>query len=92
MTGEAKEQLVTAFKTSNYTVSVHKRIRSAAGRSKPAIESAVKEAFAPEARVQFETAPELISGIELTANGQKIAWSIADYLATLGTKSRRRDF
>jgi F-type H+-transporting ATPase subunit b len=31
----------------------------------------------------FETAPDLISGIELTTNGQKVAWSIADYLASL---------
>ena len=27
--------------------------------------------------------PELVNGIELSANGQKVAWSIADYLATL---------
>jgi F-type H+-transporting ATPase subunit b len=33
--------------------------------------------------IRFETAPELISGIELTTNGQKVAWSIADYLASL---------
>ena len=31
----------------------------------------------------FETAPDMVSGIELTTNGQKIAWSIADYLASL---------
>jgi F-type H+-transporting ATPase subunit b len=36
-----------------------------------------------EVNVRFETAPDLISGIELTTNGQKIAWSIADYLASL---------
>jgi len=33
--------------------------------------------------LRFETAPDLISGIELTTNGQKVAWSIADYLASL---------
>jgi F-type H+-transporting ATPase subunit b len=33
--------------------------------------------------IRFETAPDLISGIELTMNGQKVAWSIADYLASL---------
>ena len=43
----------------------------------------MKETFAPDAQVQFETAPELVSGIELSTNGQKVAWSIADYLATL---------
>ena len=43
----------------------------------------MKETFAPDAQVQFETAPELVSGIELSTNGHKVAWSIADYLATL---------
>ena len=43
----------------------------------------MKETFAAEIQVQFEISPELISGIELSANGQKVAWSIADYLATL---------
>ena len=33
--------------------------------------------------VRFETAPDLVGGIELSANGQKVAWSIADYLASL---------
>ena len=33
--------------------------------------------------IRFETSPDLISGIELTKNGQKVAWSIADYLVSL---------
>lgn len=33
--------------------------------------------------LRFETAPELISGIELSANGYQLAWSIDDYLATI---------
>jgi F-type H+-transporting ATPase subunit b len=37
---------------------------------------------------EFETAPDLISGIELTTNGQKVAWSIADYLASLEKGTR----
>ena len=82
MTGEAKEQLAAAFKTSNRMVSVHSAFDLPPAQ-RTAIESAVKESFAPEARVQFETAPELVSGIELSTNGQKVAWSIADYLATL---------
>ena len=82
LTGEAKEQMVNAFKTSNHVVSVHSAFDMPPAQQS-AIESAVKETFAPEARVQFETAPELVSGIELSVNGHKIAWSIADYLATL---------
>ena len=82
LTGPAKDQMATAFKTSNHTVSVHSAFDLPQAQ-KTAIESSVKEMFAPDAKVQFETAPELVSGIELSTNGHKIAWSIADYLATL---------
>lgn len=47
------------------------------------IESAIIEAFPDAAQVRFEIEPELISGIELTMQGRKIAWSVSDYLATL---------
>ncbi len=82
LTGAAKERLSTAYKTSNHTVTIHTRVRSSPAQ-RVAIENAVKESFAPDAQVQFETAPELVSGIELSINGHKIAWSIANYLATL---------
>jgi F-type H+-transporting ATPase subunit b len=34
-------------------------------------------------RLRFETSPELISGIELVTSGQKLGWSIAEYLRAL---------
>jgi F-type H+-transporting ATPase subunit b len=48
-----------------------------------AIQHALNETFSAEIHVRFETAPNVISGIELTANGRKVAWSIADYLTSL---------
>jgi F-type H+-transporting ATPase subunit b len=48
-----------------------------------AIQNALNETFSAEIHVRFETAPDLVSGIELTSNGQKVGWSIADYLASL---------
>ncbi|MEO7598789.1 MAG: F0F1 ATP synthase subunit B, partial [Opitutus sp.] len=48
------------------------------------VQHAINEAFSIDAHLRFETAPDLISGIELTANGQKVSWSIADYLTSLG--------
>jgi len=48
-----------------------------------AIQQTLNETFSAEIPIRFETAPDLISGIELTSNGQKVAWSIADYLASL---------
>jgi len=48
-----------------------------------AIQNALNETFSAEVHVRFETAPDLVCGIELAANGQKVGWTIADYLATL---------
>lgn len=48
-----------------------------------ALQNAINETFSADIRVQFQTAPELIAGIELSSNGQKVAWSITDYLASL---------
>jgi F-type H+-transporting ATPase subunit b len=48
-----------------------------------AIQNALNETFSAEVRVRFKATPDLVSGIELSTNGQKVAWSIADYLATL---------
>jgi F-type H+-transporting ATPase subunit b len=61
-------------------------VRSAfelAAPQKTAIEEGVKAILGDEMGIQYETSPGLISGIELTANGRKIAWSIADYLTSL---------
>jgi F-type H+-transporting ATPase subunit b len=52
-------------------------------KQRAAIQNALNETFSAEIHIRFESAPDLISGIELTTNGQKIAWSIADYLASL---------
>lgn len=47
------------------------------------VESAVSEIAAGTIHCRFEKAPEQISGIELTAAGYKVAWSIEDYLRAL---------
>ena len=49
-----------------------------------AIEAALRESLGSEIQIQFATAPHLVSGIEVSMDGQKVAWSIADYLAALG--------
>ena len=47
------------------------------------IQNALNETFSAEVHVRFESAPDLVSGIELTASGQKVGWSIDGYLASL---------
>ncbi len=61
-------------------------VRSAfdlAPEQRQSIENSVKEMLAATASVRFEVAPNLVSGIELVMNGQKVAWSISGYLASL---------
>jgi F-type H+-transporting ATPase subunit b len=61
-------------------------VRSAFNLSDPqkrAIADALKPLVVEGTQLDFETKPELISGIELIANGQKIAWNISDYLGEL---------
>jgi F-type H+-transporting ATPase subunit b len=50
------------------------------------IRNALNETFSAEIRVRFEAAPDRICGIELMADGQKLGWSIADYLTSLDRK------
>ena len=80
---QAKRNLGEAFKSA----SAPALLRSAFDlpeTQRTAIQNAINETFSANIAIRFETAPELISGIELTVNGQKVAWSIADYLAALG--------
>ncbi|MCK6517703.1 F0F1 ATP synthase subunit delta [Myxococcota bacterium] len=50
------------------------------------IQNAVNETFSADVRLSFVTAPELVTGIELTTNGMKVAWSISDYLQSLESR------
>ena len=82
MDGKTKESLAEVFKASSQPTLVRSAFDLPA-EQRAAIQKALNETFSAEIHVRFETAPDLISGIELTANGQKVAWSIADYLAAL---------
>lgn len=82
MNGQAKAGLAEALKAT----AVPALVRSAFDlppQQRTAIQNAFNETFSCIVPLRFETAPELVSGIEVTANGQKVAWSIADYLSSL---------
>jgi F-type H+-transporting ATPase subunit b len=80
--GEAKESLAKALKTSADPVLVRSAFDLPA-EERAAIQHALNETFSAKIHVRFETMPDVISGIELTANGRKVAWSIADYLTSV---------
>jgi F-type H+-transporting ATPase subunit b len=48
-----------------------------------AIQAALDARFDQPIALHFENQPDLVSGIELSAQGQKLAWSMACYLADL---------
>lgn len=80
--GPAKEKLTAALATGAAPALVRSAFELPE-EQRATIQRALDTTFSAEVRVQFETAPDLISGIEFSANGQKVAWSIADYLAAL---------
>ncbi len=82
MDGKAKADLGAALKTASDPGLVRSTFELPP-EQRAAIQNALNETFSAEIRVRFETAPDLVSGIELTTDGRKVAWSIADYLASM---------
>jgi F-type H+-transporting ATPase subunit b len=76
LNGEAKHVLAEALKTASEPALVRSAF-DLPDRPAGGIQNALNETFSAEVRVRFETAPDLVSGIELSSNGQKVAWSIA---------------
>ncbi|WP_291010702.1 F0F1 ATP synthase subunit B [Hydrogenophaga sp.] len=68
-------------------------LRSAFELAQPqreAIHTALEACFGQPVPLKFEATPELVSGIELSAKGQKLAWSISDYLLALSSDLEER--
>ena len=82
LNADAKEDLAEALSTASAPALVRSAFDLPA-EQRAAIQQALNETFSDEIQVRFETAPDVISGIELTVNGRKVAWSIAEYLASL---------
>jgi F-type H+-transporting ATPase subunit b len=80
--GKEKEEMKAAFKSPSPATVVRSTFDLPAAQ-RSAVEEAIKETLAIEPPVNFQTAPDLVSGIEITASGRKIAWSIEDYLKSL---------
>jgi len=79
---KSKSVLGDAFKKNSVPALVRSAFDLPAGQ-RAAIQNALNETFSADIHIRFETSPDLVSGIELSANGQKVGWSIADYLASL---------
>ena len=79
---EAKAQLSQALKTTKEPSLVRSAFELSP-EQRAAIQHALNVAVSADVSLRFETAPKLVSGIEITTQGQKLAWSIAHYLDAL---------
>jgi F-type H+-transporting ATPase subunit b len=82
MDGPAKATMGAALKSASDPAVVRSAFALPA-EEHAKIQNAINETFSADIHLRFETAPDLVGGVELTANGQKVAWSIADYLTSL---------
>ena len=82
---KAKQLLGDALKNSSQPALVRSAFELPADQ-RAAIQNALNETFSAVVRIKFEESQDVICGIELTANGQKVAWSISSYLNGLSKK------
>lgn len=81
LNGDEKKQLFAAFSASKNLITVQSTFDLIQSQQEE-IEKSVKELLGNTIQFTFQTNPEMISGIELNANGYKLAWSISEYLAS----------
>ena len=82
MDSQTKECFAAALKAAAQTAFVHSAF-VLPDAQRATIQVALNQTLSADIKLHFETAPELVSGIEITAGGQKIAWSIRNYLASM---------
>jgi F-type H+-transporting ATPase subunit b len=82
MNGDAKLAFAEALRTASERALVRSAFELPTDQ-RAAIQNTINEIFLADIPLRFETAPDLVSGVELSVNGQKMAWSISDYLSSL---------
>ena len=82
LTGKDRELLEAALKNSSRPTIIRSGF-TLPQEQRAAIQRALNTTFSADLQIDFIVAPDVISGIELTASGQKIAWSIVDYLSSM---------
>ncbi|MFO7704656.1 MAG: F0F1 ATP synthase subunit delta [Halopseudomonas sp.] len=87
--GEALAALSSALKATSESAPA--LVRSAfelPAAQQATIKTALDERFGQPIALSFETTPDLVAGIELSVQGQKLAWSIAHYLSALASSAQ----
>ena len=82
LSAEDRKQLAAAIEAASDAALVRSAFELPA-QQRTEIDQAISEIRGAAVRVSYESVPGLISGLELSAGGRKLAWSVADYLAAL---------
>lgn len=80
--GAPKDTLVAALSGTKDDVVVRSAFELSAAQQR-AIHKAIADTFDVKLKLHYATDPALVAGIELVAQGQKISWTLSDYLAQL---------
>ena len=88
LNGEVKKELVASIQTAKQSSLVRSAFElPPEQRSK--LQTALNETMSADVQIQFETVTDLISGIELSVNGKKMAWNVNEYLKTIEIGAKR---
>ena len=79
---DEKKKFVEAFKSNSDAILVRSAMELSP-KQKEEINNAINETLNAKAAIQFKISRDIISGIELSANGYKLSWSFSEYLHSL---------
>jgi F-type H+-transporting ATPase subunit b len=82
MGGKEKDALASALKAASNAAIVRSAF-DLPPEERAKVQYAINVAISADVHLRFETAPDLVCGIELSTNGMKVGWSIKDYLSSL---------
>ena len=79
---DEKKQFIEAFKSNENTILI-KSAFDLPVKQQHDISKAVDAVLGTKTPLEFKTAKDIISGIEITTNGYKLSWSLSEYLDSL---------
>jgi F-type H+-transporting ATPase subunit b len=79
---ERRQIIIDTVRKSDHGILVRSTFELPEGQRKT-IDEVIREKFLPDVNIRYETTQDLICGIELRADGRKIAWNIDNYLQSL---------
>ena len=88
LTGELQKELAASLLTTKQSPLVRSAFELSPEQQLK-IQAELNATTSADVQIQFEVVPELVSGLELSVNGKKMAWSVMNYLKELEVGAKR---